>query len=121
MRTKETGCMWKFNIRSAIDHGLEEAVFCQYLYERLRAAYGQRNQRNRTEELCLLPDGVLWIPRALKDFCKELPFWTKKHIRRIIASCRQKALIAVDSFEPDPMDRRLWYTLRGVTIYDWGE
>lgn len=121
MRTKEKGIMWKFSAILAKNHGLEEAVFCQYLYERLREAYKQRNQRKRREEICLLPDGTPWIPRTLIDYCKELPFWSEKQIRRILASCKRKGLIASDYLEPNPMDRRLWYTLKGVTIYDWGE
>lgn len=113
--------MRQFDADLAKLYGLDEAVFICYLHKQLWEVFMLKVNRQRAGEKLelVILGGQPWIPKTHKDFCADLPFWTERQICRVIESCKRKGLLDVSSYEPNPMNRRLWYSLKGVTTDDW--
>lgn len=136
-----------FSVRCAEQYGVNEAILVGFLRGELAAACRLRAS-DLMPRGCNGPDGfeVLpdhppdrllpyrdkgwfelvvegdrpWMPWSLEALVRELPFWSRAQIHRIVASCKKQGLIETDNFNQNPMDHRLWYTVNGVSASDPG-
>lgn len=119
MRTRDDGTRC-FSVDNAVNFGVDEAIFVQYLMDKLQAACVLLQQgRGQDNFELVVEEGQPWMPWTIDDFSKELPFWSIKQIRRIIASCKGQGLIKTGNYNQSLLERRLWYTLEGVTVNEW--
>ncbi len=92
--------------------GLDAAVFTTFIKEtaeeRLRVK--KRASPGAAVEVVVV-SGMVYIPFTAEDLSKELPFWTKKQIRRVVQEALNANLIKTDNFNIDPRNRRLWYAV----------
>lgn len=106
-----------FLTKNAINFGVNEAVFIQFLMDELNSAYLLRQHgRGKAKFELVIEDGQLWMPWTLEDLAGELPFWSVPQIRRVIASCKKQGLIRTDNYNQNPWDRHLWYTVEGMNV-----
>lgn len=85
----------------ALEYGLEEAIFLDsimFWYKENRA-----NQRN-------FYDGRYWTYNSVAAFSELLPWWSRKQIWRIIASCKEKGALLSGNYGENQRDRTAWYT-----------
>lgn len=85
----------------ALRYGLEEAIFLDsilFWYKENRA--NQRNYR----------DGRWWTYNSINAFVELFPWWSKKQIRRISDSCKDKGALLAENYNSDQRDRTMWYT-----------
>ena len=109
-----------FLVENAMNFGVNEAIFIQYLMDELRAAYELRQHgHGRVKFELVIEDGQPWMPWTIEDFSKEFPFWYGPQIRRIIASCKKQELIRTGNYNQTPWNQRLWYTVEGVNVNEW--
>lgn len=114
-------CIRMFDANIAGEFGLEEAVFLFCLREQLQETLTLKKKQPLAgdgKELIVV-NGRPWIPKTLLEFCGDFPFWTIKQIRRIIASCKRQGAIETNTYGASPLDRRLWYTLKGGSVDEW--
>ena len=109
----------EFSAANAINFGVNEAIFIQYLSDELHSAWLLRQHgRGRAKFELVVEGGQPWMPWTNKDFCRELPFWSSHQIRRIIDSCKKQGLIETANYNQSPWDQRLWYTVKGMNVDD---
>ena len=107
----------EFSVEKALEIGVDEAIFIDYLTNELRAAcFLHSNGKENEVELVITDE--LWIPKTLNDLCVDLPFWSIGQIRRITGSCKKQNLILTANYNQDSRDRRLWYAVKGLNVND---
>lgn len=110
-----------FSVHSAISFGVNEAILIRFLRTELTTACQLRaNGMGKDRFELVIEEDQPWMPWTLEDFARELPFWSKHQIRRIIASCKDQDLIETGNYNQSPWDQRLWYTVKGMSANDPG-
>lgn len=105
-----------FLVATALEIGVDESIFISYLQNELWAASFMYLHGKENEVELVITDEQPWIPKTLNELCDDFPFWSVKQIRRIVKSCKEQGAIQTDRYNQSPMDRRLWYTVKGAKI-----
>ena len=115
MLAKDNGSR-EFSVESALQIGVDESIFIDYLINELQAACFLYSSGKENEIELVISDGKSWIPKTLNELCADLPFWSIKQIRRIVSSCIEHGVILTAHYNQSPMERRLWYTVKGLNV-----
>ena len=107
-----------FSVANALEIGVDESIFVDYLTNELQAAYFLYSNGKENEVEFVITDETPWIPKTLNELCADLPFWSIKQIRRIVSSCIEQGAILTEHYNQSPMERRLWYTVKGLDLND---
>lgn len=94
--------MLVFDEDMAVRYGVDEAVMLQNLVFWIR-----KNAANGVN----YHDGHWWMPRSVEAIAKEFPFWSRKQVRRILASLQRSGAIVRDDLNENRLDRTGWYRL----------
>lgn len=105
-----------FSVANALEIGVDESIFVDYLQNELWAAYFMYSNGKENEIELVITDEQPWIPKTFNELCDDFPFWSVKQIRRIVHSCKEQGAIQTDRYNQSPMERRLWYTVKGAKI-----
>ena len=103
-----------FSVDVAMQHGVDEAILLNHIVRELDAAYMLRKHGMGGQFEFVVTSGRPWLPWSIKKLQSEMPFWTEKQVRRIVASCLSQGLLESGNYGSDPFDRRLWYSVPGV-------
>ncbi|MDC6268046.1 hypothetical protein [Lysinibacillus fusiformis] len=88
-----------FSTRLAMEVGLNEAIFLEYLKQHL-------------SKTTIKLDGYSWICKTYEEWRQEFPFWSRStHIRAIKALEDQGLVISTTDFNLHPFDRTKWYRI----------
>ena len=98
---------YHFNTEAARLYGVNEAIFLHSL-----AFWVEKNRANGKH----LHDGRYWTYNTQEAFAELFPFWTKRQIERIIASCNDQKAILIDNFNSDKTNRTKWYALTDAAM-----
>lgn len=115
MLAKDNG-LREFSVGKALEIGVDEAIFIDYLTKELQAAYSLYSSGNENEIELVIADETPWIPKTLNELCADLPFWSVKQVRRIVSSCIEQEAIQSERYNQSLMERRLWYTVKGLNV-----
>lgn len=101
---------YSFNVDIAVEHGVDEAIFIHALEFWIR--------KNRSNERHY-HDGRWWSYNSLSALGTLFPFWSRRQIERVIASCKEKGLVYVGDYNTNRRIRTCWYALddRILAIY----
>lgn len=105
-----------FSVENALEIGVDESIFIAYLINELQTACFLYSSGKESEIELVIADGKPWIPKTLNELCTDLPFWSIKQIRRIVSSCIEQEAIITERYNQSPMERRLWYTVKGLNV-----
>lgn len=93
---------YHFNVEAARLYGVDEAIFLHSL-----AFWIAKNRANKKH----LHDGRYWSYNTQAALAELFPFWSRRQIERIIASCKEQGALLTGYFNTDKTDRTTWYTL----------
>lgn len=96
-----------FRVDLAQKFGLDVAVFLHDVFYWVK--YNRSNQKN-------FHKGRFWMYNTQAAFCENHPYWSRRQIERIIATCKSEDLLLTDCFNADPRDRTKWYTLTNKAL-----
>lgn len=88
-------------------YGVNEAIFLHNL------AYWIEHNRCNDRGFA---DGRYWSYNSTAAFAERFPFWSRKQVERIIASCREQGAVVTAQMAKKPMDRTLSYALDGDAL-----
>lgn len=91
-----------FRVDLAQKFGIDAAVFLHDVY--FWVSYNKSNQKNYR-------DGRYWTYNKMTAFCERHPYWSRRQIERIIASCKEHGLLLIGCYNTDTRDRTKWYSL----------
>lgn len=91
-----------FNPNLAKEYGVDVAIFLHNIFHWVE--YNEANKINYHE-------GRYWTFNSISAFCKVHPYWSKRQIERITATCKKEGLLLSGCFNQDQRDRTMWYTL----------
>ena len=91
-----------FNPVLAQEYGIDVAVFLHNIYFWLK--YNKAYEKNYYE-------GRYWTFNSLAAFSEAHPYWSRRQIERIIATCKENGLLLKGCFNQDKRDRTSWYSL----------
>lgn len=87
--------------------GLNEAIVLQ------QAHYWLSRSRH-------MVDGRRWFYRTYEDWQTELPWWSTRTIKRVIASLEQRKLLISSNYNTMQIDRTKWYTIDYMAVEKLG-
>lgn len=94
--------MRNYSEEIATKYGLNEAVVVGRIYELVNAKpYDPQEPEERRE----------WVRMPLSEWQKELPWYSRMTIRRIITTLEDIKLVRVKQFDKNRWDTAKWYTL----------
>ena len=96
-----------FNPTMAEQYGVDVAVFLNNIFHWVQ--YNRAHKKNFFE-------GRYWTYNSISAFCEVHPYWSKRQIERITASCRKEGLLLTGCFNEDQRDRTMWYTLSDLAM-----
>lgn len=91
-----------FRVDIAEKYGVDIAVFLHDVFYWVH--HNWANQKH-------FYDGRYWTYNTMAAFCEVHPYWSRRQIERIIATCKAEDLLLVGCFNKDSRDRTSWYTL----------
>lgn len=94
--------MYQFDVRVAMEYGVEEAVLIQNIY-----FWVKHNEVNNTN----FHDGRYWTFNSAKAFTEIFPFWNEVKIKRMLKKLEEKGALLTGNYNKIPYDRTKWYTL----------
>ena len=94
--------MYQFDVRVAMEYGVEEAVLIQNIY-----FWVKHNEVNNTN----FHDGRYWTFNSAKAFTEFFPFWNELKIKRMLKKLEEKGALLTGNYNKIPYDRTKWYTL----------
>ena len=94
--------MYQFDVRVAMEYGVEEAVLIQNIY-----FWVKHNEVNNTN----FHDGRYWTFNSAKAFTEIFPFWNELKIKRMLKKLEEKGALLTGNYNKIPYDRTKWYTL----------
>ena len=94
--------MYQFDVRVAMEYGVEEAVLLQNIY-----FWVKHNEVNNTN----FHDGRYWTFNSAKAFTEFFPFWNELKIKRMLKKLEEKGALLTGNYNKIPYDRTKWYTL----------
>lgn len=103
---------FSFNEQIAVSYGVDEAVFIDAL--EFWIVKNRANERH-------FHDGRWWSYNSLEAFGRIFPFWSKRQLERIIASCKKQGLIHTGNYSDSKMDRTTWYALDDRVLEIYGD
>lgn len=91
-----------FNPNLAKEYGVDVAIFLHNIFHWVE--YNKAHKKNFYE-------GRYWTFNSISAFCEVHPYWSKRQIERITATCKKAGLLLSGCFNQDQRDRTMWYTL----------
>ncbi|MCT7643859.1 hypothetical protein [Aliarcobacter butzleri] len=88
----------------AVKVGLNEAIFLKQLHYWL----------NRTKHI---KKNKKWVFNSIKEWNKQLPFFSEKTISRIIANLKEQGLLEIEQFDKNLLNRTNWYTINYENLF----
>ena len=61
-------------------------------------------------------DGRTWTYQSYDKLAERFPFWTKRQVERIVASCVKQGLILKDNYNKIAYDKTTWYALKDESL-----
>lgn len=98
-----------FNIKIAIDYGIEEAILINHI-----VFWIQKNVDNNKN----FHSGHTWTFNTRKAFNKQFPYLTENKIRYTLDKLIEKGEIITGNFNKSTYDRTIWYALNDES--KWG-
>lgn len=89
--------------------GLNEAIIIQQLHYWLRTKHAKEK------------DGKRWVYNTFDQWHSQLPFWSKRTIRRTFNSLEKDGYIITGNFNSNAWDRTKWYTLNYLKLKELQE
>jgi hypothetical protein len=93
---------YAFNVQIAVAYGVDEAILVHAMEFWIKK--NRANERN-------FNDGRWWSYNSLAALGELFPFWSKRQLERVIASCREKGILYVGDYNEDRWKRTTWYAL----------
>lgn len=93
---------YQFEPLLAVKYGVDEAIFLHNIIY-----WVNKNEANNRH----FYDGRTWTYNSMDAFTKLFPFWSRRQVERIIASCVKQGAIVTGNYNTSGMDRTQWYAL----------
>jgi hypothetical protein len=88
--------------------GLPEAIILQKIWWWMKVAQDSKNEEIRRSHFI---SGRWWTYQTIKDWCKAMPYYGEKTIRRHLSGLEEKGIIITGVFNKKTNDKTKWYTV----------
>ena len=103
---------YTFDIMIAQKLGVNEAIIIRNIQ-----FWIEKNKANNKHYY----DGRYWTYNSISAFCQIFPFWTRDQIRYILKKLTEKEILISGSFNKNPYDKTLWYSLNDEKLAELQE
>lgn len=102
---------YSFNLEVAKKYGVDEAILIHSL-----AFWVKKNRANNKNH----HEGRWWTYNTLAALGKLFPFWSKRQLERITASCKASGALFSGNYSTNRQDRTVWYALCDEILLIYG-
>lgn len=96
-----------FEVKLAVKYGLNEAIIYQYIQNEILFAMASKH-------IATYHDGIYWARASLDYMANDMPYFSKRTIRRTLDSLIEKGVLIKGNFNDNPFDRTCWYAFKEV-------
>lgn len=92
---------------------LTEAVIIQKIWYWMKISKESKDAENR---IAHYKDGRWWTYQTLDDWCKAIPYISRKTIQRHLGNLEKKGIIITGNYNKMPIDRTKWYSINEYAL-----